>query len=96
MGPQGIIGQSGPQGETGAQGPQGETGAPGPQGETGAQGETGPQGETGEQGIPGVSTGLNIGDPCVFEHNSGAPADGTVAWKYEGNKAVLQCVTAKD
>jgi hypothetical protein len=36
---------------------------------------------------------LNIGDPCVFEHNSGAPKTGTVAWKWEGNKAVLQCDT---
>jgi len=97
-GPKGADGTSVSSEVNGAPGTQGIQGLMGPQGIIGPQGEagpTGPQGEvgpTGIQGPPGASRGINIGDDCIFEHNSGALNDGVVAWVYGGNKAFLQCV----
>jgi hypothetical protein len=108
-GPQGVKGDrgaTGPKGDKGqdgstftAQGIQGETGAQGPIGPKGELGPVGPQGEPGpigprgEPGPAGISTGINLGDPCTFNH-AHEPITGVVVWTDQGNKAVIECVAA--
>jgi hypothetical protein len=106
VGPKGDKGNRGPIGPSGEKGQDGSTfGIQGIQGETGAQGLTGPQGELGPMGpvgpigpqgptgATGSSTGINIGDPCTFNH-AHEPILGVVVWTDQGNKAVIECVAA--
>jgi hypothetical protein len=89
-GDRGRIGPAGEKGQDGSaigiQGIQGETGPQGP------QGELGPMGPQGPAGASGSSTGINIGDPCTFNH-AHQPIIGVVVWIDQGNKAVIECVS---
>jgi hypothetical protein len=91
-GDRGRIGPAGEKGQDGsAIGIQGIPGETGPQGPSGPQGELGPMGLQGPAGATGSSTGINIGDPCTFNH-AHQPIIGVVVWIDQGNKAVIECV----
>jgi hypothetical protein len=93
----GATGLTGPAGTTGATGPAGATGATGltgPAGATGATGPagpTGPTGPTGATGPAGPAGGFTIGGACSYL-NGETTILGTLNWKVEGPRAVLECV----
>ena len=96
----GATGATGPRGLTGATGAAGEPGEPGvagPQGPngltgaTGATGATGPQGPAGSQGPVGPAGSLDLGGTCSYFDGT-TTVSGTLEWKVEGPRAVLQCV----
>ena len=106
-GPTGTPGATGAQGPAGATGTAGATGAQGPAGATGARGPTGPigpagsqgavgpagtQGPAGAQGPAGPAGGIIVGAPCSYQDGE-STVTGTLGWKVEGPRAVLECVS---
>ncbi|MEY4400716.1 MAG: hypothetical protein RL072_581 [Actinomycetota bacterium] len=89
-GAQGPAGATGAQGPTGPIGPAGAQGPAGPAGATGAQGPAGPIGPVGPQGPAGPAGVFTIGGSCSYLDGA-TTVDGTLKWKVEGPRAVLEC-----
>ena len=87
QGPTGPIGPIGPAGAQGAVGPAGAQGPAGPAGPAGAQGPAGP---AGPQGPAGPASEFTIGGSCSYQDGA-TTVVGTLRWKVEGPRAVLQC-----
>lgn len=98
-GPTGATGPSGPAGAAGAAGATGSTGPAGPQGPigptgiTGPTGPAGPQGPAGPMGPAGPAGTFSIGGACSYEDGD-TTVTGTLRWKVEGPRAVLECLSA--
>lgn len=89
-GAQGPVGATGATGATGAQGPAGPMGATGATGPQGPEGPTGPMGPMGPAGPQGPAGEFSIGDSCSYD-DRGTTIIGTLRWKVEGPRAVLEC-----